>query len=61
MENRAIEPDSALSQTFAILSLAIEELEGMLRTLFLIVPFLLLVHVSSAVALVKYQGKIPVR
>ena len=31
MENRAIEPDSALSHTFAILSLAIEEFREMLR------------------------------
>ena len=31
MENRAIEPDSARSHTFAILSPAIEELERMLR------------------------------
>ena len=30
MENRAIEPDSALPRTFAILSRAIEELEGCL-------------------------------
>ena len=28
MENRAIEPDSALPHTFAILSLAIEEFRG---------------------------------
>ena len=56
MENRAIEPDSASSHTFAILSQAIEEFRGMLRNLFLIVPFLLLVHVTSAVALPECPG-----